>query len=170
MSVAIVDASTFITLAEIGHLDCLRSFDHSIAMPSAVADEIETDPAARRLSSADWVAVLDRPATDVTEQARSRLGTETSGGDTALLAAALARRDDDPVAVTDDKPLRSACKSLGIAVSGTIGVLVIAVENGHLDADTARDALVAMDEVGAHLSIGLLRRAERLIEDAADEE
>lgn len=77
---------------------------------------------------------------------------------------------DSSVVVTDDRPLRETCKALSIPVSGPTGVLVRAVERGDLTPDDAKDALLAMDEVGARLSASLLRRAERLIDDAAPDE
>ena len=90
-----------------------------------------------------------------------------------MLALALLRDDpernlDSPVVVTDDKPLREACKALSIPVSGSIGVLVRAVERGDVEAGEAKDTLYAMDEVGARLSASLVKRAEKLIDDAND--
>jgi len=87
-------------------------------------------------------------------------------GDVALLTGA--RLADECIVITDDKPLRKACKSISIPVSGTIGVLVRAVETGDIDPDAAKETLYAMDEVGARLSASLVKRAERLIDDASD--
>lgn len=93
-------------------------------------------------------------------------------GDTALLGAALGFLDgehyDEIIVLTDDKPLRKTCKALGVPISGSIGVVIAAVERGDLDPDEAKDTLVAMDEVGARLSARSLRKAERLIADAAE--
>jgi predicted nucleic acid-binding protein len=88
-------------------------------------------------------------------------------GDVALLAWAL-KAEDEIVVVTDDKPLRKACKALGILISGSLGVVIAAVERGDLAPEEAKGALVAMDEVGARLSARLLRRAERRIDEAAE--
>lgn len=53
-------------------------------------------------------------------------------GDVALLGEALER--SERVIVSDDKPLREACKTLSIPVSGSIGVPIRAVERGELNA------------------------------------
>jgi predicted nucleic acid-binding protein len=87
-------------------------------------------------------------------------------GDVAVLAFGMTA--ENSVVVTDDRPVRKVCKTLGVSLSGSIGVLVASVEKGTLDPDAAEDALVATDEVGARLSARLLRRAERLIEKAAE--
>lgn len=52
-------------------------------------------------------------------------------GDVALLGEALER--SERVIVSDDKPLREACKVLSIPVFGSIGVPICAVERGKLN-------------------------------------
>lgn len=166
----LVDASVFITLAEIGYTELLCDLDGTIVVPDAVCQEISDDPAASRLEAAGLEERLRtaRPDSEFVEQAAAHLGiSKTSGnpdGDVALLASALAC--DDAAVVTDDKPLRNACKALGIDVSGSIGVLVVSVEKGELPVEDAKDALYAMDEVGARLSTSLVKRAERMIDEA----
>ena len=179
----LVDASTFITLTEIGSSELLYRTRGRTAVPGAVQREITDEPAKSELERAiqsDDVLVLE-PTADDTERPRAYEraiehldqsipiddGKPNWTGDIALLAEALER--SDVVVVTDDKPLRDTCKALSIPVSGSIGILVRAVERGDVTADEARDALLAMDEVGARLSARLLRRAERLIEDAESE-
>ena len=173
----LIDASVFITLAgtEMTHL--LDGADGTTVVPAAVAEEIADESAASRLEEAvesGRIEALNSEAhSDTFRTAASHLGEpppspdRTPNGDVALLAQAI--DTDDAVVVTDDKPLRKTCKALGISVSGSIGVVIAAVERGDLDPEEAKDALVAMDEVGAHLSARLLRRAERMIDNAAGE-
>lgn len=61
----------------------------------------------------------------------------------------------------------TVCTALGVEVSGSIGVLVVSVENGELTANEAKEALAAMDEVGARPTASLLRRAEASIDEAS---
>lgn len=119
------------------------------------------------------------------EDAANHLGREVSsddssgednpwiGGDIGLLALGLqpAEGESEParaVVVTDGKPLRKTCKTLSIPVSGSIGVLVRGVERGEFEPAIATEKLYAMDEVGARLSASLVRKAERLIDEAAE--
>ncbi|RZH68102.1 DUF3368 domain-containing protein [Natrinema altunense] len=179
----LVNASTFITLAETGSCPLLYRTRGRTALPAAVQREITDDPAAseleRAVRSAD-IHVLDSIADDdarleayeratehLEQSIRTSPGNPAWTGDVALLGEALER--SDAVVVTDDKPLRDTCKALSIPVSGSIGILVRAVERGDITADAATDVLLAMDETGARLSARLLRRAERLIEDAASD-
>lgn len=168
-----VDASVFITLAEIDHADLLVGLDGEVVVPAAVAAEISDDPAASHLADAteDWLRVADAievAGTEAVRHAASHLGGdfEAYEGDVALLA--FGTTVENPVVVTDDKPLRNACKALSVPLSGSIGVIVASVERDILAPAEAKDALVAMDEVGARLSARLLRRAEKLIDRAAE--
>jgi predicted nucleic acid-binding protein len=180
----LVDASVFITLAEIDRIDLLASLEGTPTVPSRVADEIREEPAASALEDAvseGWLrrspvetdTALERDGewTESTRKAAAHLGMDDPAdgwhGDVALLAWAL-KAEDEIVVVTDDKPLRKACKALGILVSGSLGVVIAAVERGDLAPEEAKGALVAMDEVGARLSARLLRRAERRIDEAAE--
>lgn len=171
----LVDASAFITLAEIGHAELLDGVEGDISMPIAVRDEVVSGPAVGALDRAagdsGWLEIVRDPTASDVEVAVEQLGRDDSdeplAGDIALLAHATAA--DDPIIVTDDKPLRKTCKALGISISGSIGVVISAVEHGDLDPEEAKDALVAMDEVGARLSARLLRKAERLIDEAAEQ-
>lgn len=171
MRTLLVDVSVFITLSEISKIRLLDALDGEIRVPKAVAEEIDNDPGASRLSNAadDWLEIAYEPP-DRFDEAAIHLGrTPEEGGfngNVALLVHAL--ENDDIVVITDDKPLRGTCKALGIEVSGSIGVVIAAVERGDLDSEDAKDALVAMDEVGARLSAGLLKRAERLIDEATE--
>lgn len=188
MKTLYVDASVFITLSSIDRHELLAELDGRVVVPRAVADEIADEPAANHLqeAAATWLSVpearIRETHPEAYRHAASHLGRDpeaiTLDGDVSLLAHGLLNRngDDsassaastDAVIVTDDKPLREGCNALGISVSGSIGVLIAAVERDVLDAETAKGALLTMDEVGARLSASLLRRAERLIDDAAE--
>lgn len=175
----LADASVLITLADIGELDALCALAGTVAVPETLRDEVVDDPAKSALETAidDGALAVDTQddLDDAFELAATHLGEDDGrafgdgswSGDVALLAGALHRAD--AVVVTDDKPLRQTCKALSIPVSGSIGVLVRAVERGALEPAEAKDALVAMDEVGARLSARLLRRAERLVDDAVED-
>ena len=172
----LVDASVFITLAEIEAADLLGVLRGSVAVPDAVEGEIDDDPAASRLDTAvesGGIEVVrtrqfldDREQTSALDTAATHLdeSSDDPSGDVALLALGLAT--DDPVVVTDDKPLRKTCKALGVPLSGSIGVVIAAVERDALEPEEAKRLITAMDEVGARLSARLFRKAERLIDEA----
>lgn len=170
----LVDADAFATLALVGRPTLLRGIDGRVEMPAVVQVEVAEGPAAGALERAlagepQWVRTSPNPAVADVEHAAEMLGHEESPrsfeGDVELLAPALGA--EDSVVVTDDRPLRTACRRLGLAVSGSIGVVVAAVERGDLAPNEAREVLVAMDEVGPRLTVRTLDAAERLIDEAA---
>jgi predicted nucleic acid-binding protein len=191
MRQVLVDASVFITLAEIDRERLLEGIRGEVRMPEAVSEEIIDDPASSKKMSAvyeeEWIRIVPRDYqlkshVPAFKSAAEHLGETDAdwdwagvwsggdmkwSGDVALLARALAM--ENAVVVTDDKPLRKTCKALGIDVSGSIGVIIAAVERDELSPEDAKDALIAMDEVGARLSARLLRRAERLIDEASED-
>lgn len=166
-----------ITLAEIGTLELLDGTAGEVVVPGAVAEEVTDDPAASALADGTddgWIRVehVDAVEDPHLDDAATHLGVDDPSdevaGDVALLALALAT--EECVVVSDDKPLRKTCKALSIPLSGSIGVLIRAVERGDLRASEAKAKLLAMDEVGARLSATLLRRAEAMIETATRDE
>lgn len=172
--VLLVDASVIITLARIDAFGLLDSLEGGVVVPQTVVEEVDSEPAQSTLAGAlgSWIGAvdaLDECSGEDRTTARTQLGhdDEQASGDLALLTYALHRSDRPTVVVTDDKPLRQTCKALSIPVSGSIGVLIRAVERDALAPGDAKDKLLAMDEVGARLSASLLRRAEQLIDDAS---
>lgn len=180
----LTDASVVVRLSEVGELSLLRVIDGRVIVPEAVDREVRDDPGVSRLSTAvtnGWINIADLPPLTELRDAANHLGAEHTArlpetadendvrveGDTALLAHALSARQEVVVA-SDDKPLRETCQALSIPVTGSIGILVRAVELGSIDTETAVDRLYAMDEVGERLSASLIRRGERLIEAADD--
>lgn len=177
-----VDASAFITLAGVGEADLLAGLDGQPIALEAIAREIVEDPAATALAEAREAGWLHRRsladvvgedrAEQLVERAGSFLGREPAdplGGDLALLAVRLADRDPTAVVITDDKPLRGACKAHSVPLSGSLGVVIAAVEHGAVTPERAKGVVVAMDSVGTRFSASLLKRAERLIDEAGQE-
>jgi predicted nucleic acid-binding protein len=164
----LLNASVFITLAEIDSLRLLNELGGDVVVPELVADEIQDEPARTELRDAqkEWIDVEPADQRRI-EESTKRLGREGKPrGDAAVLA--LSSKYEDAVVVTDDKPLRDTCKALGVPLSGSVGVVVASVEKDVLAPGEAKGLLVAMDKVGARFSASLLRKAENLIDEAAE--
>ncbi len=130
MRPAVLDASPVIILARAGFLEILPRLLAPIVLPRAVAGEIQAgaadDPARRFLAlEPDWLSIAESvPA--LTPLARWRLGA----GESEVLE--YARRHPGTVAVLDDKAARRAARALELPMTGTLGLLVAAVESGLL--------------------------------------
>jgi len=107
----LVDASVFITLAEIDEVRLLDSLEGDVVVPKMVADEIQDEPAQTVLEKARGDRIeVEKADKERVEESMRKLGRGGEPrGDAALLA--LASVYEEPVVVTDDKPLRDTCKA-----------------------------------------------------------
>lgn len=147
----VVNASPLITLAKVGQLQLLERADRSVAIPEAVVAEIVAGPAGDAARMAiergfGGAAVAVAPDTEVLEWG---LGP----GESAVLSLARQRKAR---AVMDDGEARAAARVLGVAVIGTLGVVVLARAEGRIP--SASTVLHALRDAGFYLDDELLRR------------
>ncbi|RQH00505.1 hypothetical protein EA472_11765 [Natrarchaeobius oligotrophus] len=165
-----VDATTIIALGTIGELALLDSFDGTLVVLPAIRTEVTTEPARTNLEQfcdRDGVeTATPNPEVDET-RARTVLGESEPNGDVRLIAAVLAHEDaDDSVAiVSDDRRVRTVARGLGATVTGTVGVIVRAVEEG-LSPNEAKAIVRRVDEHGLHMTAELRDKAIELVDDA----
>ncbi|MDB2265460.1 hypothetical protein DJ83_03115 [Halorubrum ezzemoulense] len=167
-----LDATTLIALGTIGELEQLTSFTGTLVVLPTVQREVTTEPAQTNLTrfiAQDAVATTDPAVQDRVEQAKEVLGETEQNGDVSLIAAVLAyTAEDRPVGVvSDDKRVRTTARGLGATVTGTVGVIVRAVEEG-LDREAAHDLVRRIDSHGLHMTGNLREKAYALIDDAAE--
>ncbi len=113
----ISDASCFIILEKIGHLELLQqAFGEILTTP-----DVETEFG---LLLPEWVIVQEPPRVENIKHLTSRLGAGE------LSAIALALQLEDRSLILDDQKARKIAEGLGIDVTGTIGVIVRAKLNG----------------------------------------
>lgn len=167
-----LDATTLIALGTIGELEQLTSFTGELVVLPAVQNEITTEPAQTNLNrfiDQYEVETTDPAVQNRVQQAKEVLGEEEQNGDVYLIAAVLAyTADDRPVGVvSDDQRVRTTARGLGATVTGTVGVIVRAVEEG-LDREEAYNLVRRIDSHGLHMTGNLREKAYSLIDDAAE--
>jgi len=168
-----VDATILIALGVVGELDALETFDRTPILLTTVETEVTTEPARTNLERAHERGVLRRRPSDIEfddEQAQVVLEESEVTGDVRLVAAVLAHTDarDDVAVVSDDRRVRTVARGLGAEVTGTIGVLVSAVDAGIYDVNRAKQLVRLLDEHGLHMTAELREKADELIENAND--
>ena len=121
MAEAICDTSPLQYLHQIKHLDVLPSLATRVLVPPAVVDELQEG---MRLgldlpdvNTLDWVEVL-RPA----GASALPLVTDLGPGESEALALALEYRE--AVIVLDDRVARNVARTLGLKMTGTLGLLL----------------------------------------------
>lgn len=141
----VADTSAFIVLDRIGHLDLLPRLFGSVVRPRSVLDELLTGHASHPLSAAvieaEWLHTEPDPPS-------AALRLELGRGETAAISLAYESRAD--LIILDDLQARLAATSLGLRVTGTVGVLIAARRKGF--GPTGDEAVRLLDEAGFHLS------------------
>lgn len=166
------DATTLISLGTIGELELLANFTGDLVVLPIVQHEVTTEPARTNLArflERDDVDMSDPVVHDRLEQATQILEESTENGDVHLIAAVLAYTADDRSIgiVSDDRRVRTTARGFGATVTGTIGVVVRAVENG-MSPEEAHKLIDRIDAHGLHMTGSLRQKAYTLIDDAAD--
>lgn len=141
------NSSALIALAQIGQLDLLPRLFGSILIPPAVAREVS--PSLPILPS--WIQVrrLDRPVPS--ELARPRLDV----GEREALALSIEAKAT--LLILDDFLARRTAQALGLPVTGTVGILVVAKERAFVGA--VRPHLDKLIELGFFISKDLYRES-----------
>lgn len=169
---AYVDASVLIGLGTVGELDRLSVLTADVVVLPGIRDEVTTEPARTAVQEVIDTEVLAAgfvPDGDLLREAASILDEPETTADAQLIAAVLGhRRREEPVAVvSDDGRVRTVARGLGATVSGTVGVVVRAVDEG-LDPAEAKAIVRRLDQHGLHMTANLRQRAEDLIHEAIE--
>lgn len=147
----VINASPLIALSRIEKLALLDVLADDIVVPAAVAREIASPADVTALTGA--VAALRKARTEIVpsidaEVARWDLGA----GETDVLS--WARQQPGFEAIVDDRAARSCAAAIGVPVRGTLGILVLAKQEGHLA--TIRSVVEALRERGMYLDHDLV--------------
>ncbi|MCC6579865.1 MAG: DUF3368 domain-containing protein [Phycisphaeraceae bacterium] len=122
----VVNASPVILLARVGRLDLLERQCARLLLPAEVAQEIRagssSDPA-RLAIDKGWAERIPMGPPNP-----SVLEWGLGAGETSVITVAL--RQDSALAVLDDRLARTAARSHGVSVIGTLGVVLRAKRAG----------------------------------------
>lgn len=172
MTRVLLDATTVIALGRIGELGLLNHLDGELVVPPAVRREVTTEPASTNLDRLrkQPQAGEEAPPADWIADAAALLDESSDSGDVQLLAFVLAHTAEERSigVVSDDQRVRTTAEGLGATVTGTIGIIVRAVDEG-LELEAGLAILDQVDSHGLHLTGSLRARAEGLIEAAGAE-
>jgi predicted nucleic acid-binding protein len=153
-----VNASPLIYLAHSGHLDLLRLAGEDLVVPVAVASEIKhrgpDDPTARAIANTPWLHETETPPVPA-----QILAWDLGDGESSVLAWALAH--PGTLAIVDDLAARRCAATLRIAVRGTLGLVLLAKQQGHVP--SARAVLMRLRQAGMYLADDVMKPALALV-------
>ncbi|MBR1598376.1 MAG: DUF3368 domain-containing protein [Lachnospiraceae bacterium] len=128
MRKVIVNTTPIIALADIGHLDLLRKIYGQIIIPNAVWQEILSEPAKTLVKdNSDWILVHEIHDNTQKKMYRARL----HDGEVEVMI--LAQEEQADLVILDDNAAKKTAKYLGFTVTGTLGVILKAKREGHID-------------------------------------
>jgi len=160
-----VDATTLISLGTVGELELLTNFDGDIVVLPAVLDEVTTEPARTNVEQfVESNEISQAIEVESVNEAKRVLGAEEENGDVQIVAAVLS--NDEVAVVSDDRRVRTVAEGFGAIVTGTVGVVVRAVDEG-MPPDEAKKVVRRVDEHGLHMTAELREKAYELIKNAA---
>ncbi len=156
----VVNSSPLIILAKVSHLDLLTGLCSEIAIPEGVAQEIDrgpgNDPAKAWLRAEGQAYLVPAPP------AESAVGEWDLGlGEAQVIS--FARNKPGFEVVIDDRAARRCALSFGIAVRGTLGVILLGKRTGLLS--RVEPILNEMIGLGFRIKPELMSAALRLINE-----
>ncbi len=155
---AVVNASPLIFLSKAGLIDLLRVVSPQVMVPVPVALEIgrrgPDDVAAKALADTPWL--ISVPVTTVPPLIQS---WDLGAGESAVLAYAL--RNLGMVAIIDDGAGRRCAEVLGVPLSGTLGLVLLAKQRGTIP--SARQVIATLKQHGMFLSENAIDQALALV-------
>lgn len=177
--ILLVDASSFITLAEAHAESLLYDRPETVWVPEHVLTEVKQDPAKTKLHRAMHSGDVYIDATDqfnthrpyfkaasfhLNEKTAYRGGEMLWSGDTALVGRGLSM--EEILIVTDDGYVRSRCDDLNLEVTGSLGILLKGVKDGIVSTEEAIQYLNEIEEGSGRFNQGLLDKVRSEIQDA----
>jgi len=145
MPICLPDTSCLIHLERIDRLSLLRALYDDLRIPPAVRDEYGGVP--------DGIALAEAPSRPLIRLLRRTV----DAGEAEVIA--LGTELDGAHVVLDDAAARTEATDLGLAVVGTIGLVIRAKHAGHIS--LAKPLLDALQESGFWMSEALYRHALR---------
>ena len=138
--IVISNSTPLIALSRINKFGLLREYFGEIHIPKEVFNEVVTRggnlSGAEEVASAEWIKVENTGDKIAVES----LSITLDKGEAEAIVLA---REMNALLIIDDGDGRRTAESLGLKITGTLGILLLAREDGKLDLKTAIDDLMA---------------------------
>jgi predicted nucleic acid-binding protein len=131
----------------VGLLEVLRQPGVPVLVPDVVMSEIgglgPDDPCVHAVRQSPWIQIVSTPMIP-----GAILVWDLDAGESAVLAVAV--QEPDSMAILDDQPARRCAQVLNIQTQGTLGLVLVAKQQGLVPA--VRPVLERLAQAGMYLS------------------
>jgi len=142
MMTVVCNSTPLIALSRIGRFELLKTYFDDLCVPQAVYDEVVTRGGnlygADEVRSAGWIEV---------KEVENKLAVDSlclmlDRGEAEAIV--LGKEQNAALLIIDDGDGRRTARSLGLKITGTIGLLLLAAEDNNLDLKRTIDDLMAV--------------------------
>lgn len=152
MRKVVVNTTPLITLSHVGQLDILKELYGEIIIPEAVYKElsVKEESICKKAvdRSVDWIRVENVK----NQMAKTMYKTQLHDGEVEVMI--LSKEIAADIVIIDDANAKKHAKYLGLPVTGTLGVLIKAKQEGYVN--ELRPILSQMVEEGIYISQSLI--------------
>lgn len=138
--VVVANSTPLIALSKLGLFELLKEYFGEVAIPKEVYEEVVTRGGnlfgAKEVSNSNWIKVIEPENRIAVDSLSMSLG---KGEAEAIILA----KEKNTLLIIDDKDGRTMATNLGVQVTGTVSLLMLAAEDGKIDLKKALDELIA---------------------------
>ena len=149
--IVISDTTPLISLLKIGRLDLLERLFEQVYIPSAVFNELTADERfrleAEQIKNKQYIIIKCVNNSESVSNLKRATGLDQGESEAIVLSDEM-KAD---LILMDEAKGRTVSAQLGIRIMGTIGVLIIAYEEGFLSSSEVRECVEGLKRAGRHI-------------------
>lgn len=136
----VANSTPLIALSKLGLFELLKEYFGEVAIPQEVYEEVVTRGGnlfgAKEVSNSNWIKVIEPENRIAVDSISMHLG---KGEAEAIVLA----KEKNTLLIIDDKDGRTMATNLGIQITGTVGLLLLAADDGKIDLKKTLEDLMA---------------------------
>lgn len=154
--IVVSDTTPIISLIKIDKLDILKRMFGEVQIPKAVFDELTSNvlfqKEAKAVVACDYIKKM--PVDNMKSVDLLRRSTNLDAGESEAIV--LADSLDNSILLIDEAKGRKIAKNMGLNIMGTIGILLVAYEDGLLNKESIEECIEVIRDSKLRISEALL--------------
>ena len=139
--IVVSDTTPLISLLKTGRLDTLEKLFGEVRIPDAVFEELTSNPRysdeAAAIRSYPYIDIISVSDTDAVEQVSREDGLDLGESEAIVLTQEISA----DLLLMDEARGRDVARSMGLRITGTIGILLLSYEHGILNKNEIVDCV-----------------------------